>query len=159
MHIHTLRQPWLQFQLKSICNGLSGTVCACAPACACVCLCVIWNILDVCKIYVPDIRNRLHPRLLSLQSSDKKPHSFCTLHTLRQPQAHTSTSNSRSKQRGWDKCVLSGLYVCTCLCECDDIITTAEHSIVDWWRKGCYGRLLRAQCVCACMCVCVMQLV
>lgn len=99
----------------------------------------------------------------------KKPHSFCTLHTLRQPQAHTSTSNSRSKQRGWDKCVLSGLYVCTCLCECDDIITTAEHSIVDWWRKGCYGRLLRAQCpparqldlttlcVCACVraCVCV----
>lgn len=149
-----------------VCLGLCVRARPHVRVCVCACIC---NILDVCKIYVPDIRNRLHPCLLSLQSSDKKPHSFCTLHTLRQPQAHTSISNSRSKQRGWDKCVLSGLYVCTCLCECDDIITTAEHSIVDWWRKGCYGRLLRAQCpparqldlttlcVCACVraCVCV----
>lgn len=40
MHIHTLRQPWLQLQLKSICNGLSGTVCACVRARMCVCVSV-----------------------------------------------------------------------------------------------------------------------
>lgn len=94
------------------------------------------------------------------------PFALCT-HWDNRRHTHLPATQGQNKEDEISVCWV----VYTCARVCVSVMTSLlqPSTIVDWWRKGCYGRLLRAQCpparqldlttlcVCACVraCVCV----